>query len=86
MAVQVLPIAATVGASAEFTLTGNTLVWVHGANGDNVLLGLDIKGSDGKFSGIADMTATGLMRSGVLPAGDYKVTRIRGTCGFQRAA
>ena len=86
MAVQVLPIEATVGASAEFTLTGNTLVWVHGANGDNVLLGLDIKGSDGKFSSIAHMEATGLSRSGVLPAGDYKITRIRGTCGFQRAA
>ena len=86
MAVQVLPVAATVGESAEFTLAGNTLVWVHGANGDNVLLGLDIKGSDGKFSGIADMTAQGLSRSGVLPAGDYRITRLRGTCGFQRAA
>ena len=86
MATLVLPIEATVGASAEFTLTGNTLVWVHGANGNDVLLGLDIKGSDGKFSGIADMTAIGLNRSGVLPAGDYRITRVRGTCGFQRAA
>lgn len=86
MATLVLPIEATVGASAEFTLAGNTLVWVHGANGDDVLLGLDIKGSDGKFSSIAHMEATGLSRSGVLPAGDYKITRIRGTCGFQRAA
>lgn len=86
MATLVLPIEATVGASAEFTLTGNTLVWVHGANGDDVLLGLDIKGSDGNFSSIAHMEATGLSRSGVLPAGDYKITRIRGTCGFQRAA
>lgn len=82
----VLAINGTVGESAEFTLTGNTLVWVHGTNGDDVLLGLDAKGSDGKFSSIADMTATGLMRSGVLPAGDYKITRLRGTCGFQRAA
>ena len=81
-----IPIAATVGASAEFALTGNTLVWVHGANGNDVLLGLDIKGSDGKFSSIADMTATGLSRSGVLPAGDYRITRLRGVCGFQRAA
>lgn len=86
MATVVLPIEATVGASAEFTLTGNTLVWVHGANGDDVLLGLDIKGSDGKFSSIADMTAQGLSRSGILPAGDYRITRLRGTCGFQRAA
>lgn len=86
MAVQVLSVAATVGESAEFTLTTNTLVWVHGANGSNVLLGLDIKGSDGKFSSIADMTAQGLSRSGVLPAGDYRITRLRGTCGFQRAA
>ncbi len=86
MATLVLPIEATVGASAEFTLTGNTLVWVHGANGDDVLLGLDIKGDDGKFSSIAHMEATGLSCSGVLPAGDYKITRIRGTCGFQRAA
>lgn len=90
MAVQVLPISNERGVGTagcvEFTLAGNTLVWVHGANGDDVLLGLDAKGSDGKFSGIADMTATGLSRSGVLPAGDYRITRLRGTCGFQRAA
>ena len=90
MAVQVLPISNERGVGTagcvEFTLAGNTLVWVHGANGDDVLLGLDAKGSDGKFSGIADMTAQGISRSGVLPAGDYRITRLRGTCGFQRAA
>lgn len=90
MAVQVLPISNERGVGTagcvEFTLAGNTLVWVHGASGDDVLLGLDVKGSDGKFSSIADMTATGLSRSGVLPAGDYRITRLRGICGFQRAA
>ena len=71
MATVVLPIEATVGASAEFTLTGNTLVWVHGANGDDVLLGLDIMGSDGKFSGIADMTARG-DSGGIVPVSEAR--------------
>ena len=86
MALQVLAINNTVGEAAEFTLTSDTLVWVHGSRGNDVMFGLDIKGSDGKFSGILDMSASGTNRSGVLPAGDYKVTRIRGTAGFQRAA
>jgi hypothetical protein len=86
MAVQVLAIAATVGESAEFTLTADTLVWVHGSAGNDVLLALDIKGSDGKFSSLSDMSANGSNRSGVLPAGDYRITRLRGVCGFQRAA
>ena len=86
MAVQVLAVAATRGEVAEFTLAAQTLVWVHGANGDNVLVGVNIKGSDGKFQSIAEMTADGQNRSGTLPAGDYQVVRLRGTCGFQRAA
>lgn len=86
MALQVLAVAATVGETAEFTLTSDTLVWVHGSQGHDVMLGLNIKGSDGKFSSLADMAGNGTTRSGVLPAGDYQVVRIRGTCGFQRAA
>ena len=85
MATLVLAVANTVGESAEFQLTMDTLVWVHGSAGNDVLVGLSIKGSDGKFSEIATMTANGTSRSGVLPAGDYKVVRVRGTCGFQRA-
>lgn len=85
MATQILPVANTVGASAEFSLPSDTLVWVHGANGSDVLIGLDIKGSDGVFSFLTTMVADAATRSGVLPAGDYKATRIRGTCGFQRS-
>jgi hypothetical protein len=86
MAISVLAINGTAGESAQFTLTTDTLVWVHGSQGNNVLLGLSIKGSDGKFSYLTDMSANGTNRSGVLPAGDYQITRLRGTCGFQRAA
>jgi hypothetical protein len=82
----VLPIANTAGESATFTLTGDTLVWVHGSAGNDAMVGVDIKGSDGVFSELASMSADGITRSGVLPAGEYKVTRIRGKCGFQRAA
>lgn len=79
----VLPIAGTVGQSAEFTLVTPTMVWVHGGAG-TVVIG--IKGSDGVFSGIVDMEAGGASRCGMLPVGDYKVTRTSGVCGFQRAA
>ena len=85
MALPILAINGTVGQAAEFTLTADTLVWVHGGHGNGVLLGLEIKGSDGIFSGISDMSAGSSNRSGVLPAGDYRITRLRGVCGFQRA-
>lgn len=84
MALQVLAIAATVGESAEFTLTGDTLVWIHGSASGTVVI--DIKGSDGKFSPLVDMEANTASKSGVLPAGDYRATRKGGVCGFQRAA
>ena len=84
MAVQVLAINNTVGEQAEFTLTSDTLVWIHGSASGTMVVG--IKGSDGKFSPIVTMEAGTLSKSGVLPAGDYRVTRLEGTCGFQRAA
>lgn len=84
MALQVLAINATKGETAEFTLTTDTLVWVH-ASANGVVV-IDAKGSDGKFSEIATMMAGTATKSGVLPAGDYKATRQDGVCGFQRAA
>ena len=86
MAVSILAINNIVGQASEFTLTVPTLVWVHGGAGTNVMVGLDIKGSDGVFTEIEIMTAQGSKRSGTLPAGDYRVTRLGGVCGFQRAA
>lgn len=86
MALQVLAINGMVGESAEFTLSDNTLIWLHGSGGSNAMLGLDVKGSDGKFTGIETLMADGTKRGGVLPAGDYRVTRLGGVCGLQRAA
>lgn len=82
MATQVLPIADT-KVSAEFTLSGPTLVWVHGTGALNAYVGIDAKGSDGVFSQVAELGGSTL--SGVLPAGDYRASRISGTCGFQTA-
>ena len=82
MATQVLPIADT-KVSAEFTLSVPTLVWIHGTGALNAYVGIDAKGSDGKFSPVTEMG--GSMLSGILPAGDYLASRISGTCGFQTA-
>lgn len=85
MATQVLAIAATAGEVATFTLTADTMVWIHRPSGE-CQVGIDIKGSDGLFSPLTTFKTGGTSNSGMLPAGDYRATRIKGTCGFQRAA
>lgn len=84
MATEILPVAATPNQVVAFTLSADTLVWVHGATGD-AELALNIKGSDGKVSPLGSMQAFSPSKSGVLPAGDYEVIRVKGTCGLQRA-
>ena len=84
MANSILAVGSTAGESATFTLTEDTLVWLHQGKGGAVVE-LYIKGSDGLFSAITTMEDARGKQSGVLPKGDYKVVRISGTCGFQSA-
>ena len=87
-ATQILAIAATVGTTAEFSLTADTLVFMNGprdnATASFAQIALEVKDSTAAFSDL--LTMGGPVRSGVLPAGDYRVTRISGNCGFQKAA
>lgn len=85
MATQILPISATPGEKASFTLVEPTLLWVHQARGNRATVAINVKGNDGLFSELTEMVAGTASKSGELPAGEYEAVRVNGHCGFQRA-